>query len=435
MRKLSILAAFLLITSCMVGCAAAKEPVTEVEKPSTGPETAAEFSQSTAVPETAEAGQEMTTSSATAEAPGPDVPDGGEGTDTEAGSAAETPPEYDKPEIDKDETAPAFDREKRVLADYFYKTVGTPMEMPYSEIVLYESEPDDLIEVYENGGSEYETITRYSVSKDAYQSILNVILEHKMDTWNDIEHLSGFVGAVYAVRFWDGTEQVRVSSDRMPGDGMQAFHAVESAMYGLLKDAELIETIDVGKQGIQEQNEQGIVTERQLADCLEELDASACADLITVRQETIEKDGEEFNAVNVYLGEGYFPGNNLSIKVNNSILWNSSSDPFTFEDEVTSSKPWLRKDGKQYCTAMYTSDDITLKDWSLGELSGKINHYKLPNHLLFEDEKGRYFFLEDYAHKCYLDGTEEIEHSDGTSTVLDETWVRKIMMNGYARLN
>ena len=429
MKKLSLLAAFLLITSCMIGCTAAKEPVTETEKPSAGPETAAESSQSDTASETS--AESETPETSPEEAPGPDAPDGGgEGTETEADSAAETPPEYDKPEIDEDETAPAFDREKRVLADYFYKTVGTPMEMPYSEIVLYEFEPDDLIEVYENGGSEYETITRYSVSKDAYQSILNVILEHKMDTWNDIEHLSGFVGAVYAVRFWDGTEQVRVSSDRMPGDGMQAFHAVESAMYGLLKDAELIETIDVGKQGIQEQNEQGIVTERQLADCLEELDASACADLITVRQETIEKDGEEFNAVNVYLGEGYFPGNNLSIKVNNSILWNSSSDPFTFEDEVTSSKPWLRKDGKQYCTAMYTSDDITLKDWSLGELSGKINHYKLPEHLLFEDEKGRYFFLEDYAHKCYLDGTEEIEHNDGTSTVLDETWIRRLTANG-----
>lgn len=434
MKKLSLLAAFLLITSCLISCTAAKAPAAESDTQDTGPETAAESSQSDTASETS--AESETPETSPEETSGPDAPNGGgEGTETEADSAAETPPEYDKPEIDEDETAPAFDREKRVLADYFYKTVGTPMEMPYSEIVLYESDPDDLIEVYENGGSEYETITRYSISKDAYQSILNVILEHKMDTWNDIGHLSGFVGAVYAVRFWDGNEQIRVSSDRMPGDGMQAFHAVESAMYGLLKDAELIETIDVGKQGIQEQNEQGIVTERQLADCLEELDASMCADLITVRQETIEKDGEEFNAVNVYLGEGYFPGNNLSIKVNNSILWNSSSDPFTFEDEVTSSKPWLRKDGKQYCTAMYTSDDITLKDWSLGELSGKINHYKLPEHLLFEDEKGRYFFLEDYAHKCYLDGTEEIEHSDGTSTVLDETWVRKIMMNGYARLN
>ena len=210
---------------------------------------------------------------------------------------------------------------------------------------------------------------------------------------------------------------------------MQAFHAVESAMYGLLKDAELIETIDVGKQGIQEQNEQGIVTERQLADCLEELDASACADLITVRQETIEQDGEEYNAVNVYLGEGYFPGKDLSITVNDSILWNSA-DLFTSEDEVTSSNPWYRKDGRQYCTAMYTPDDITLKDWSLGELSGKINHYKLPEHLLFEDEKGRYFFLEDYAHKCYLDGTEEIEHNDGTSTVPDATWIRRLTANG-----
>ena len=404
MKKLSLLAAFLLITSCLISCTAAKAPAAESDTQDTGPETAAESSQSNAAPETAEAGQAPTT-------------------------AAETPPEYDKPEIDEDETAPAFDREKRVLADYFYKTVGTPMEMPYSEIVLYESEPDDLIEVYENGGSEYETITRYSISKDAYQSILNVILEHKMDTWNDIEHLSGFVGAVYAVRFWNGTKQVRVSSDRMPGDGMQAFHAVESAMYGLLKDAELIETIDVGKQGIQEQNEQGIVTERQLADCLEELDASTCADQITVRQETIEQDGEEYNAVNVYLGEGYFPGKNLSIKVNDSILWNSA-DLFTSEDEVTSSNPWYRKDGKQYCTAMYTSDDITLKDWSLGELSGKINHYKLPEDLLFEDEKGRYFFLEDSAHKCYLDGTEEIEHNDGTSTVLDETWIRRLTANG-----
>ena len=296
-----------------------------------------------------------------------------------------------------------------VLIDSFNRITGTIMTQPYSEIVLYEAEPNDILAVYKNGDTEDETVSRYYVSKDAYPQILNIILDQQMDTWNDLEDTYPIDGAYYVVRFWDGEKQIRISSEAMPENGMQAFYTVDNAMYKLLDQATFYEKEDIGLQRAKENNEEGIVTKGQLLNWLEELDMNEYASLISVEQGKMTKNDIEYNCINVYLDEGYFPSEELSIVIHETIVWKMF--PFGEKDEtddkVGSDYYWKLNNGKRYCTSMYTSDNIELKDWYISEASGTILHYNIPDEYIQEDENGQYILFESADQKYYLDGTVE----------------------------
>ena len=296
-----------------------------------------------------------------------------------------------------------------VLIDSFNRITGTIMTQPYSEIILYEAEPNDILEVYENGDMEDETVSRYYVSKDAYPQILNIILDQQMDTWNDLEDTYPIDGAYYVVRFWDGEKQIRVTSDAMPENGMQAFYTVDNAMYALLDQATFYEKEDIGIQGTKDKNKESIVTKGQMLNWLEELDISEYTSLISVEQGKMNKNDIEYNCINVYLDEGYFPSEELSIVIHETILWKMF--PFgekeESDDEVGSDYYWKLNEGRRYCTSMYTKDDIELKEWYISEASGTILHYNIPDEYIQEDENGKYILFERKDQKYYLDGTVE----------------------------
>jgi hypothetical protein len=80
----------------------------------------------------------------------------------------------------------------------------------------------------------------------------------------------------------------------MPDSGFGDFAAVEKSMYGLLDGASLLETIDLGLLESQKKNQDGIVTKRQMAEWLEAADISDCPDIISVRQEIMEKNEKKY---------------------------------------------------------------------------------------------------------------------------------------------
>ena len=127
-----------------------------------------------------------------------------------------------------------------LLVDYFTRVVGTPMEMPYSETVLYAySEDSLLLETYHNGGTDNETVTQYLVPVEAYEDILEVIRQTGMDTWNDEEGYA--ITGVYTVcKFQDGDRFIRVTSEHMPLDGENDFDTVAWAMGKWVDDKYLI---------------------------------------------------------------------------------------------------------------------------------------------------------------------------------------------------
>lgn len=125
-----------------------------------------------------------------------------------------------------------------VLVDCYTRTVGTPMEQPYFEMVMYtHSEDKILLERYTQGGTDNERCDRYIVPAEEAQAVLNVIRKSGMDRWNDRKDLSAVCGRAYVCRFPDGKGgYIRVTGEKMPQDGSRAFGEVSAAMYGLMKD-------------------------------------------------------------------------------------------------------------------------------------------------------------------------------------------------------
>ena len=125
-----------------------------------------------------------------------------------------------------------------LLVDWYSRTVGTPITMPYTELVLYTRSPDTvLLEHYTEGGSENERCDRYVVPAEEAQAVLDVIRKSGMERWNSRKELSAICGKSYVCKFPDGEGgYIRVTGEKMPQDGSRAFGEVSAAMYGLMKD-------------------------------------------------------------------------------------------------------------------------------------------------------------------------------------------------------
>ena len=130
-----------------------------------------------------------------------------------------------------------------MLADLYSRTVGTPMEMPYFEIVMYTlSDTHVKIAKYTDGGADDEKVTTYHVPIEAAQKVFDVIRETGMDKWNDREDNVGLNGKLYVCKFpADNGEYIRVSSESMPENGTEAFNKVSSAMLEYATDEYIVE--------------------------------------------------------------------------------------------------------------------------------------------------------------------------------------------------
>ena len=128
--------------------------------------------------------------------------------------------------------------EKTILANYFERTVGTPAEMPFHELVLYTySDTHALLEEYTEGGTEEETISAYLVPLEDAQRILDAIRDSGMAEWNLRKDLGGICGRLYVCRFPDGKGgQIRVSSEAMPPNGIEEFGKLLSVFSACRKE-------------------------------------------------------------------------------------------------------------------------------------------------------------------------------------------------------
>ena len=129
-----------------------------------------------------------------------------------------------------------------MLLDYFERTVGTPEEQPYYELVLYTySDTQARLEEYQNGDMPDELITSELIPLDGAQEMLDAVKNVGMDKWNSREGIA-IDGMQYVCKFPDGGDGcIRVSSDNMPEDGVKAFAAVKAAMSKWLRDEYLEE--------------------------------------------------------------------------------------------------------------------------------------------------------------------------------------------------
>jgi len=143
---------------------------------------------------------------------------------------------------DKTEGELQMSEEKKVmLADYYERAAGTADEQPYYELVLYTQDADYLLlEQYQNGGTDRETVKQYTVSKDVYAKVMDVVKTNDLASWNETGSESA-EGVYRVVKYYDNGTYIRVSTDRMPEDGQSAFNAVKQVLADAVGTAEHVE--------------------------------------------------------------------------------------------------------------------------------------------------------------------------------------------------
>ena len=123
------------------------------------------------------------------------------------------------------------EEKKLLLVDYFQRTVGTGEEEPYFEMVVYALDDGSLImERYADGGTLEQTVTTYDVPAEVYERALEIIRKRGLEDWNQLEDYQSLDGVVFVIRYYDGEKHLRVSSGKMPGNGLEAFREIKGLL-------------------------------------------------------------------------------------------------------------------------------------------------------------------------------------------------------------
>lgn len=119
--------------------------------------------------------------------------------------------------------------ESAFLFDYFRETVATVGGDGYDELVLYRRPGGDslILAKYSkwDGGNEHRRLC--IVPETVLDGCLEAVVRHDMKNWKD-----GFpiTGARYVIKFKEGDNLIRITSDVMPEDGMAAFDEIGSIL-------------------------------------------------------------------------------------------------------------------------------------------------------------------------------------------------------------
>ena len=122
------------------------------------------------------------------------------------------------------------EEKKIMLADYYERMAGTADEQPYYELVLYTQDADHLLlEQYENGGTNRESVKSYTVLRDVYSQVMDLVKTYDLAKWNETGSESA-EGVYRVVKYYDSGTYIRVSTDQMSENGLSAFDAVKQVL-------------------------------------------------------------------------------------------------------------------------------------------------------------------------------------------------------------
>ncbi len=311
----------------------------------------------------------------------------------------------------KDPDIIAAPGEKKVLVDYFRRTVGTPMKQPYTELVLYTLDEEHLLlEYYTSGDTPEERVSGYRVPKEAYQKILKIIDKHRMSRWNDRRGL-GLCGLVMSVRFYRNGDYTRVSTEHMPENGRSAFSEIADAMSSYMdEDALLYRRYTHAPL---EEEEIPIVKDREELMSYGKLipltmDNRSEYFTLTSGMGSRDEAGELLDHVDyyvlVYLKKGAFPCKDLSLSFAFTEVRDGKESPG--QTSITGDTVWHYDslDDAYRCHPVVYQDLTAFRDMTVLETSGHLITFEIPEELLQEDDTGTYFCFKDRNTRYYLTG-------------------------------
>ena len=132
-------------------------------------------------------------------------------------------------------TGPDYTEAAEVLLIDYYEETFTEEGKEHYELVLWTTEDLLVLKLTEyigTGGE--ETSKDYFVFSHAFDDFLHVIEVNEMRHWNDLEESESVDGIKIVVKFRIDEEEFRVSSEKMPEDGMSVFAEIKRLLLKLM---------------------------------------------------------------------------------------------------------------------------------------------------------------------------------------------------------
>ena len=137
---------------------------------------------------------------------------------------------------------PPTEEPDTMLVDSYRAITGTDGGDGYDEYTLYSYDSDSAkLYVYHQQGDASETETVYLVPGEVIGECYAAIERHMLRSWKTVTDPVAYDGATLVCKYKDGDQYVRVTSDKMPEDGEEAFSEIEAVLKSYIKPEYLIQ--------------------------------------------------------------------------------------------------------------------------------------------------------------------------------------------------
>ena len=121
-----------------------------------------------------------------------------------------------------------------------YRSIGATADGEgdgYDEISLYSYDNDHVkMCVYHQQGDQDEIQTDYLVPYEVVDKCYEIIGQYKLREWKKLSDAESLDGTLLVLKYKDGDEYIRVTSEKMPKDGEKAFNEIEGVLKSYIKE-------------------------------------------------------------------------------------------------------------------------------------------------------------------------------------------------------
>ena len=124
-----------------------------------------------------------------------------------------------------------------MLVDYYTAVTGTETDRGYTELTLYALNAESAtLKVFRNDtGDGEEIVEKYTVPYEAVEKCLETAKKYKFADWRNLKDTYPIDGSVTIVKYYDGKQYIKVSTDAMPEGGERQLDEIARVMRSYIK--------------------------------------------------------------------------------------------------------------------------------------------------------------------------------------------------------